>query len=90
MKKLLLLAIIWPVLLSAEITGPATSTGNFILEWSESDAKLREVDGAGNYIGSWLGSSASIFKPDGTYTFWEWRCFNLPFSNSYCFSNDTH
>lgn len=90
MRTLLLLAIIWPALLCAEITGPVTSTGDFTLDWSESGAKLREVDGAGNYIGSWLGSSASISKPDGTYIFWEWLCINLPFSNSYCFSTDTH
>lgn len=90
MKKLILLAFLWPVLLCAEITGPTTSTGSFTLSWDQSAAILYEIDSSGTAVDYWLNSPASISKPDGTYTYWEYMCIYMPFYQDWCFTVDTH
>ena len=90
MKKLILLAILWPAFLCAEILGPTTSTGEFLLTWSEPNAILVEVDTSGTIIDAWNSGPAEIIKPDGTYTYWEYLCIYLPFMGNVCFSTDTH
>ena len=90
MKKLILLAILWPAFACADILGPTTSTGDFELAWTENEAILVEVDSSGTIVDAWSQSPASISKPDGTFTYWEYLCMYLPFIGDICFNSDTH
>ena len=90
MKKNILLTILWSSLSYADISGPTTSTGDFSLVWTESNAKLVEVDSTGAIVDSWSDSPAVISKPDGVFTYWEYLCLNVYFRGNLCFKRDIH